>query len=81
MISDFQESKDLDSKRSLTLENGNKIYIERKDPYGFWDIHYDKGQIPDSLKGKFTSYDRAEHAVKVYLSEKAKPVKQKSNGA
>lgn len=78
MMQDFTEiegDKDLGNKRSLTLENGNKIYFERKDPYGFWYIHYDKGQMPEKLRGAYTSYDRAKLAVDSYLAN-LKPEKK-----
>lgn len=89
-FTDIEKSKDLGNKRSLTLENGNKIHFERTDPYGFWKVHYDKGQVPEKLKGNYTSFDIAMVAVKSYLAIKnpeseeptvKKPRAKLSNGA
>lgn len=68
MMEDFKGAKDLDGRRSVTLENGNKLIIERTDPYGFWKVHYEKGQIPDKLSGLYTSYDRAMVDVNSYIA-------------
>lgn len=78
MMQDFtaiEGNKDLGSKRSLTLENGNTIHFERTDPYGFWYVHYDKGQMPEKLRGAYTSYDRARADVDSYLAN-LKPEKK-----
>lgn len=66
-----------DNKRTLTLDN-NKIHFDRKDPYGLWYIHYDKGQVPATLQGAYTSFDRALADVEVYLANKPKPEKKKA---
>lgn len=55
------------NKRTMTIPNGNKIHFERTDPYGFWYVHHDKGTMPDSMTGAYTTYDQAERAVMAYL--------------
>jgi hypothetical protein len=74
-----------ENRRTVEL-NSNKIHFDRKDPYGFWFVHYDKGQVPASLQGAFTSFDRALLAVSTYLEtkkpEKAeKKIEKKSEAA
>ena len=71
-MEDFDFEEQLVNKRAVTLKNGNTINFVRSDPYGFWTVHYEKGQMPDHLTGQFTSYDRAETAVKAYLLELGK---------
>lgn len=74
-MDDF-EPKDIGRVRSLELDN-NKVNITRRDPYGFWHISLDKGQIPEHLKGAYTSYPQAEEAaIAYYTSQKreAKPL-------
>jgi len=67
---DAGEVKDLSKVRTVELENGNTIIIENKDPYGFWYVHYEKGQMPKKLHGAYTSFDYALSAVRHYLQEK-----------
>lgn len=86
-MQDFNNIEMSENKRSMTLDNGNKINFTRKDPYGFWFISYEKGQVPESLQGAYTSYDRALVDVKGYLTQKqlekktAKPKETKAEAA
>jgi len=57
--------------RTINLGN-NKIYMKRKDPYGFVYINFDKGQIPEELKGSFTDFEMAKRAVSNYLEAKGR---------
>lgn len=59
--------KDLSNDRVLELKNGNKVHIKKQDPYGFWRVSMERGQIPDTLKGEYTSANEAEKAVRHYL--------------
>jgi hypothetical protein len=67
------------NKRTWTLPSGNKLHFERRDPYGFWSIHYDKGQVPAELKGNYTSYDQAAAAANRYITERAVEEKEKED--
>ena len=69
-IFDAGETKDLAKIRTVELENGNTIIIENKDPYGFWYVHYEHGQMPKKLHGAYTSFEYALSAVQTYLKEK-----------
>jgi len=67
-------SKDFPDPRVIDLGN-NKLYIGRDmDQNGFYKIWFDKGQIPESLKGKYTSYLLAEKAVRHYLDAKRREI-------
>lgn len=71
----FEQSED--HKRTVTLDNGNKIHFKKTDPYGFWVVNYNKGQLPKQLKGVYTSYNAAWKHVQAYLiaEKKKKPEK------
>jgi hypothetical protein len=68
--------RDLSKTRTLTLQGGNAINITSTDPFGFWYISWERGQLPEYLRGAYTSASEAEKAVNVYLAEKGKDVKQ-----
>jgi hypothetical protein len=65
----LEHDKDLLLKRSYTLKNGNKVNISKTDPYGFWEVHMEKGQLPDKLKGQYTTPMEAEKAVTSYFND------------
>ena len=73
-LQDFVGDNDLANKRVMTLDNGAKLIFERKDPYGFWSIHYEKGQVPEDLQGHYTTFDLAQKDVARYLARKDKEV-------
>lgn len=66
-----------DNELSLdrTFEVGNNVlHVRRKDPYGFWTCHYEKGPVPQELSGSYTSFYEAEKAVLGYLNSKGREV-------
>lgn len=69
-LQDF--NPDTTSRRTYELEGGNKLYAERKNPYGFIRIHFDKGQIPENLASDYTSYPEADKAIQIYLNTKGR---------
>lgn len=58
---------DLSRERVFTLESGFKVTIKATDPYGFWTIHFEKGQPPKYLRGNYTSFDKAKNHLDYYL--------------
>jgi hypothetical protein len=55
------------------LEVGkNKLYLRRKDPFGFIYINWERGELPDMLKGAYTSYDEAKKKIANYLDAQSK---------
>lgn len=72
----FNEFDPVQSRvRTIELENGNKLNLTAKDPYGLIYLSLEHGQLPDSLKGAaFTDWHTAEKAAQTYLSERKKVV-------
>jgi hypothetical protein len=67
---DFNSTnKDMPNLRIREVGN-NKIRMERKDPYGFVYLSYERGPLPEELKGSYTSFDEANKAVDVYIRNK-----------
>lgn len=58
-----------DRKRVIDLGN-NKIILKQTDPFGLVHINFERGQMPDELKGSFTSFDYAKRAIEIYLNKK-----------
>ena len=75
----FDPNKDYPRIQTVQLDN-NKLVMERTDPYGFIQIHFERGQVPESLKGAFTTWEAARAAINVYLNDKGreeiKPVEE-----
>lgn len=65
-----------ENEREITSPGSSKIILRRKDPYGFWYISFERGQIPASLNQAFTAIDRAYEAVQNYLNENANRIRQ-----
>lgn len=74
-ILDHSSDKDLANFRVLTLDNGNELRVIREDPFGFWYISYTKGNIPETLKGAYTSFDEAKKAIDSYIINKNREIK------
>jgi len=56
--------------RSRTIEtNGAKIFLNCKDPFGFWFVSFERGELPDVLSGAFSSAELATSAVTTYLEK------------
>jgi hypothetical protein len=68
--------RDLSNNREVLLDNGNSYHVVKPElsQYGFWTIHMDKGQVPDELKGNFTSPKEARLAITNYLNRKSRKV-------
>lgn len=58
------------SEKTFEVEN-NVIRIRRTDPFGFCYISYERGTVPEHLKGSYTSYYEAEKAVLAYLESRS----------
>lgn len=58
--------------RKINLDN-NIVHIKCEDPYGFWYISLEKGQVPEKLKGSYTTFDLAFRDVKIWLANKKEP--------
>lgn len=72
---EFTGDKDLSSDRKFVLDK-NVLHVRRTDPYGFWHCSYERGPVPEDLRGSYTSFDEAKRAVESYLSKTRKEVKE-----
>ena len=57
--------------RTVDLGN-NKIFMRQTDPFGLVEISFERGQIPDELKGSYTGFDYARRKIELYLNSKKK---------
>lgn len=55
-----------DRTRVFELSNGNKLYAKQTDPYGFWYLNLDKGQLPEKFQGAYSTYDAVQKDVERY---------------
>lgn len=68
-------NRDIPNIRAIPLPNGNTMYAKRDEQFGFWRFNLDKGQIPQWLKGSYTSLSDAQKAIDKYMNELKEPVK------
>lgn len=55
----------------LEVSNGRTLRLMPTDPYGFWVIRYDHGQLPPELADShYTSESAARKAVSEYIARK-----------
>ncbi len=59
--------------RKIEIER-NVVHIKCEDPYGFWKISLEKGQLPERLKGSYTTFDQALREVNRWLKDKKEPL-------
>lgn len=72
---EFDPSRDMPSTRKVEVPNGPAFLVERKDPYGFWYVRREHGQVPAKLQGAYTSFEKAELDINTYTTnEMRKPV-------
>lgn len=57
------------SKKKIELD-GNTVHIETRDPYGFWHLSLEKGQLPEKYKGGYTTFTQALNAANEWLRNK-----------
>lgn len=62
---------DIPNQRVIELENGNKLNLTRKDPFGFIYLSLDRGALPNHLAGAaFTDWFTAKIAAEKYVRER-----------
>jgi hypothetical protein len=66
MLDQIQREENL---RSVPVGK-NILHAKRQDPYGFWTIHFERGEIPAELKGSFTSFGEAWKRIEIYLEKR-----------
>ena len=75
-VTDVIVPKDKSRMREVHLSNGNKYIVSQTDPYGLWNIHMEKGQIPKTLKQQFTEFEYALREIRSHLSASTDDKKQ-----
>jgi len=73
IIDDEAEFENGGRLRTIEIDN-NTVTIQSEDPYGFWRIKLKKGNLPDKLKGNYTSFDLALRDVNIWLQNKKEPL-------
>lgn len=53
-------------KRVFELDNGNKLIAIQSDPYGFWRLHLEHGQLPERFQGDYSYWDAVVKDVERY---------------
>lgn len=67
----FTSDKDPKEKIHLNLSENDFVVKHRDDdPYGFWWIGREKGQVPEELRGAYTTSELAKNAVQEYIAQK-----------
>ena len=73
MLDDFGDPVgpyDYPPRREIDLGNGNKIYLKKTDPFGFFKFNLERGQLPSWIQGEYTSITEAEKALDKYLKDR-----------
>lgn len=52
--------------------NNNTLFIRSRNPHGFYHISLMKGQVPEALKGMYTSVKAAQEDAMRYIEDKSK---------
>ena len=66
--------------RTVALENGNYAHFKKDPQYGTWSVNFDKGGIPERLKGQWLSYEELLFNTKFYLAHREKNKTGVKNG-
>ena len=61
---------DYPAVREIDLGNNNKLYVRKTDPYGFFKFSLEHGQLPNWIKGDYTSISETEKAIAKYIRER-----------
>lgn len=62
------QPRDLPNARPMNVAENDFVVKHRDDdPYGFWWVGREKGQVPEELSGAYTSIEAAQEAVTVHL--------------
>ena len=67
-MEDFSSEKDLPNQKNYTIFD-KEYMAHRTDPYGFWHLTTDKGEVPEVLGGQFTSTIEIDRAITNYIAD------------
>lgn len=58
------------TKKIFKLSTGNRLIFTMNPPFGYWTVNYERGGLPSSLTGLYTSFQKAYQQAEVYLGHK-----------
>ena len=61
-------TRDIPNTRFIHLDNGRSFKLERRDPFGFVYVVWDKGPTPAVISGSYTDFAQADRAVRLYIA-------------
>ena len=61
---------------TIDLDNGNRLSLVRRNPYGHIYLKLNKGNIPEKFSGAYTTVERALEASQKYQSERTEAKKE-----
>lgn len=65
-----EEAGPFDTPKEHTFElKGATVIAQRRDPYGFFHLHQEKGTLPARYTGVYTSVFEVERAMREYQAE------------
>lgn len=72
----MQNTKDAPKSIEFDLEDGNKILMKRKNPYGFLYMELLEGQLPDKYTGAYTTIEAAMESANIYKDERKRALQE-----
>lgn len=76
MLDEYHDPERDDPRTKVVDLGNNKLMMKRTDPFGLISVHLEKGQLPEYLKGNYTTWEACKIDVDKYLAERAKVVKE-----
>jgi hypothetical protein len=68
----FDPKRDLPKERKIEVENGSPFLVRQEDPFGFWYVRREHGQVPEKLQGAYTTFGFANDAVQLHVNSQKK---------
>lgn len=69
------EKEHMGKVRKIALTNGNHVWIECVDPFGFWKVKLKKGQLPDFIRNNtYTTFLGALNDVNRWLENRKEAI-------
>lgn len=76
MLDEYHDPERDDPRTKVIDLGNNKLVMKRTDPFGFISVNLEKGQLPEYLKGNYTTWEACKIDVDKYLEERGKIVKE-----
>ncbi len=67
-LNDYEQSED--NLRFWYLSNGNCLRATKSDPYGFWKLSLQQGQMDSAYAGDYSMWTELLEAITKYLNER-----------